>query len=124
MNRDIAASMLRSAGHDVACAATGLEAVTAAASDDYDVVLMDVRMPGMDGLEATGHIRALAGARGRVPIVALTAQAFSEQITECRAAGMDLHIPKPFTRDDLLRAVTRAAGMRQPAEALAAEITG
>jgi DNA-binding response OmpR family regulator len=78
---------------------------------------MDVRMPEMDGLEATRRIRALEGPRGRVPIVALTAQAFTEQVAECRKAGMDDHLPKPFDPDSLLTAVLRAAAHdRAPAE--------
>jgi HPt (histidine-containing phosphotransfer) domain-containing protein len=75
---------------------------------DFDVVLMDVRMPGMDGLEATRRIRAIPGLRGHVPIVALTAQAFTEQIAACRTAGMDSHLSKPFDPETLLAAVTQA----------------
>jgi PAS domain S-box-containing protein len=109
MNRDIASSFLRVGGHRVTCVESGAEAVAAAATQDFDVVLMDVRMPEMDGLEATRLIRALAGPRGRVPIVALTAQAFTEQVAECRKAGMNGHLPKPFDPDSLLAAVLRAA---------------
>ena len=114
MNRDIAGSFLRVADHDVACAEGGAEAVEAAAASDFDVVLMDVRMPGVDGLEATRRIRALPGLRGQVPIVALTAQVFAEQMSECRKAGMDDHLAKPFAPDALVAAVTRAvaAGRR------------
>ena len=109
MNRDISGAFLRAAGHEVACAEGGAEAVEFAAASDFDVVLMDVHMPGMDGLEATRRIRALAGPRGRVPIVALTAQAFAEQVGECRKAGMDSHLAKPFTPDALRDAVAHAA---------------
>ena len=109
MNRDIASSFLEVAGHRVTCAEDGAEAVAAAASADYDVVLMDVRMPGMDGLEAARRIRACPGARGRVPIIALTAQAFAEQIEECRMAGMESHLAKPFTQETLIDAIDRAA---------------
>jgi signal transduction histidine kinase/CheY-like chemotaxis protein len=108
MNRDIASSFLRSAGHTVVCVDGGEEAVAAVAATDFDVVLMDVRMPGMDGLEATRRIRALQGPRGRVPIVALTAQAFTEQVAACRAAGMDSHLSKPFDPETLLAAVVQA----------------
>jgi CheY-like chemotaxis protein/HPt (histidine-containing phosphotransfer) domain-containing protein len=108
MNRDIAGSFLRAAGHQAICVEGGAEAVAAAASTDFDVVLMDVRMPEMDGLEATRRIRALEGARGRVPIVALTAQAFTDQIAECRKAGMDSHLAKPFDPETLLAAVVQA----------------
>jgi signal transduction histidine kinase len=109
MNRDIAGSFLRAAGLIVTCAEGGAEAVAAVLLTDFDVVLMDVRMPVIDGLEATRQIRAFAGPRGRVPIVALTAQAFAEQVAECGNAGMDGHLGKPFDPDTLLAAVVRAA---------------
>ena len=108
MNRDIACSFLRAAGHRVASAKGGEEAVAAVGAEDYDAVLMDVRMPGVDGLEATRRIRALAGSRGLVPVVALTAQAFAEQIEECRRAGMSGHLVKPFALDTLLSALETA----------------
>ena len=128
MNRDIASSFLRAAGHDVVCVEGGAEAVEAAASGDFDAVLMDVRMPDVDGLEATRRVRALPGARGRVPIVAVTAQAFAEQIRECRRAGMDEHLAKPFTQATLLAAVARAvrdeAAQAAPSEAAAVAPVG
>lgn len=109
MNRDIASSFLVTAGHDVTCAESGEEAIERARAEDYDVVLMDVRMPEMDGLEATRRIRMLDGPRGQVPVVALTAQAFAEQVEECRRAGMNSHLAKPFAQSALLDAVARAA---------------
>ena len=108
MNREIAAAFLRTAGHDVTCVDGGAEAVVAATASDFDVILMDVSMPGVDGLQATRRIRTIAGARGQVPIVALTAQAFTEQVQKCRAAGMDSHLSKPFTPAALLTSVSRA----------------
>jgi signal transduction histidine kinase/ActR/RegA family two-component response regulator len=108
MNLDIAASFLRVAGHSAICAQGGEEAVSAASVADFDVVLMDVRMPDVDGLEATRRIRRLAGTRGKVPIVALTAQAFADQVAVCRAAGMDEHLAKPFTLERLLETLLRA----------------
>jgi CheY-like chemotaxis protein/HPt (histidine-containing phosphotransfer) domain-containing protein len=123
MNRDIAGSFLRAAGHQATCVEGGAEAVAAVGITDFDVVLMDVRMPEMDGLEATRRIRALEGARGLVPIVALTARAFIEQVSECREAGMDSHVPKPFTPDTLLSAVLRAfAAGRSHGENLIADV--
>jgi len=107
MNREITASFISAAGHEAACAESGAQAVAAVAAKDFDVVLMDLRMPGMDGLAATRGIRALAGARGQVPVLALTAQAFNEQIDECRKAGMDGHLAKPFTQASLLAALER-----------------
>jgi light-regulated signal transduction histidine kinase (bacteriophytochrome)/CheY-like chemotaxis protein len=109
MNRDIASAFLTAGGHEVTCAETGEDAVAAASRADFDVVLMDVCMPGMDGLEATRRIRALGNSRAWVPIVALTAQVFAEQIEECRAAGMNSHLAKPFAYDTLLEAVAQAA---------------
>jgi len=117
MNRDIARSFVQAGGHEATVAEGGAEAVAAVASTDFDVVLMDVRMPQMDGLEATRHIRALRGSRGQVPIVALTAQAFTDQVEACRAAGMDSHLAKPFEMDTLLAAVARAVEARQPPDA-------
>ncbi len=111
MNRDIAGSFLRAGGHAVTYAEGGAEAVAAASITDFDVILMDVRMPGVDGLEATRRIRALEGERGRVPIVALTAQAFTDQIAACHEAGVDSHLGKPFGPEALLAAVMQAGSL-------------
>jgi len=114
MNRDIAASFLQTAGHQVICAESGPQAIAAAASTDFDVVLMDVRMPGMSGLEAAQCIRAIAGLRGTVPIVAMTAHAFVEQVNECHEAGMATHLAKPFEGKTLLATVVQAAAAQEP----------
>ncbi len=108
INRDIAAAFLTVAGHQPTCAEDGKEAVSLATAQDFDLILMDVRMPGIDGREATRRIRAIAGPRGQVPIVALTAQAFADEMAECRRAGMDEHLAKPFTQPALLAAMARA----------------
>jgi PAS domain S-box-containing protein len=105
MNRDITGSFLRTAGHAVDCVDDGAPAVAAAMNGHYDIILMDLRMPEMDGFEATRRIRALPGASGQVPIIALTAQAFAEQIDECWRAGMVGHLAKPFSQAALLAAV-------------------
>jgi CheY-like chemotaxis protein len=105
INRGIASSFLQRAGHEVVCVADGVAAVTAAALEDFDVIFMDVRMPGMNGLEATRQIRKLPGTRGKPRIVAVTAQAFAEQIALCREAGMDDHLAKPFKQAMLLAAL-------------------
>jgi CheY-like chemotaxis protein/HPt (histidine-containing phosphotransfer) domain-containing protein len=109
LNRSIASGFLSSAGHEVVCVDNGAAAVEAAAARDFDVILMDVRMPGMDGLEATRRIRALPTQRGRVPVVAVTAQVFAEQVALCRQAGMDGHVAKPFKQAVLLAAVESVA---------------
>ncbi|MFC7692580.1 response regulator [Paeniroseomonas aquatica] len=80
---------------------------------DFDLILMDLRMPRLDGIGATRWIRALPGPRGRVPIVALTAQAFAEQLEECRGAGMDGHLVKPFTMEGLLAAIAKGMAARR-----------
>jgi CheY-like chemotaxis protein len=108
IGRDVASAFLHAAGYNVTCVEGGAEAVAAVASADFQVVLMDVRMPEMDGLEATRRIRALDGPRSRVPIVAMTALNFGDQITACRNAGMDSHLAKPFDPDTLLAAVLHA----------------
>jgi CheY-like chemotaxis protein/HPt (histidine-containing phosphotransfer) domain-containing protein len=105
LNRNIASGFLSIAGHDVVCVDNGAAAVEAAATGDFDVILMDVRMPGMNGLEATRLIRALPAPRGQVRIVAVTAQAFAQQIEICRQAGMDGHVSKPFKLAVLLAAL-------------------
>ncbi len=112
INRDVAQAFLLAAGHEVSFAEDGMEAVAAVADSDFDVVLMDIRMPRMGGLEATRRIRGLEGPRGQVPVVALTASAFSDQVDECRSACMDGHLAKPFTMESLLAALARATGPR------------
>jgi CheY-like chemotaxis protein len=119
MNRDIAAYFLRSAGHKVICLDGGRAAVAAVEKTDFDVVLMDVRMPDMDGLEATRCIRALTGPRAQVPIVALTAYAFEEQALEFQKAGMNGHVAKPFDADTLVSAAVRASAARYNGNAFA-----
>jgi signal transduction histidine kinase/DNA-binding response OmpR family regulator len=120
MNCDIAAAFLRGAGHGVTCASSGAEAIALVGAQParaFDVVLMDVRMPGMDGLEAARRIRALGDGRGDVPIIALTALAFAENVQECHDTGMDGHLAKPFTPAGLQACVAKAAGLRRRMEA-------
>ena len=105
MNRDVIGAFLRTAGHDVTMAENGQDAVTAARGGDFDLILMDIRMPVMDGLEAAKCIRALPGRRGRVPIIALTAHAFPTEIAQCEDAGMNGHVAKPVDYRTLVRAI-------------------
>jgi CheY-like chemotaxis protein/anti-sigma regulatory factor (Ser/Thr protein kinase) len=90
-------------------ASTALGALAAASRDGqpFDLVLMDVMMPGMDGLEATRRIRAWPGVEATVPVIAVTASAFPEDVIACEAAGMNGHVPKPVERMALLRAIAR-----------------
>lgn len=112
VNQKVACALLRRQGHHVTLAADGFEAVRLARETVFDLVLMDMRMPGMDGLEATAEIRRLSGAMGRVPIVALTANVLKGDDARCLAAGMDDYLAKPL-RLDALRDVLRnvAAGV-------------
>ena len=124
VNREVAQASLRSAGHSVTAARDGSEAVRLAASQDFDVILMDVLMPVMGGLQATRQIRTLDGRRGQVPIVAMTANALDRHAEECRQAGMSEYLAKPFLRAELLAAVARAAARRSKMPSGAAPTTG
>ncbi len=92
-------------GAQALAVADGEAAVDAVSRQSFDVVLMDVQMPGMDGLEATRRIRALAGAAGRLPVVALTADITSERRLACLEAGMDAIAIKPILPKHLLAAI-------------------
>jgi signal transduction histidine kinase len=105
INRDIIGAFLDAAGHAVILAEGGQESVRLAAEQQFDLILMDVRMPEMDGFEATRRIRTLPASRGQVPILALTAYAFPDQVAQCLSAGMDGHLPKPVDYQTLINAV-------------------
>jgi hypothetical protein len=107
-NRLVATAALTKHGIKPDLAENGREAVAAARRTPYDVILMDVQMPEMDGLEATRLIRAQSGPGAKTPIIALTANAFRTDIEACRAAGMDAHIGKPFRPEDLIVALADA----------------
>ncbi len=112
LNLELATEMLRSLGLTVRTAVNGLDAVAEHRKRPAAVVLMDVQMPGLDGLEATMQIRALEAelGRSRVPVIALTANARVEDRDQCRAAGMDDFVAKPFTRGEVAAAVRRWLG--------------
>jgi len=105
LNRDVAASFLRRAGHFVAEAEDGEAAVCHVAAEDFDAVLMDMRMPHLDGMEATCRIRALPGPRARTPVIALTAQVTEDGGAALQAAGFQGVLLKPIDRKGLLAAI-------------------
>ena len=107
MNRMIVGGYLKLAGHTVCFAPNGAEAVEAVRASDFDLVLMDMEMPVMDGIAATKSIRALGDPVGDIPIIALTANAMAEEVARCRAAGMNDHLSKPIDRAKLLTAIQR-----------------
>jgi two-component system, sensor histidine kinase len=110
VNRQVLHALLTRQGHDVTLRENGQLAVEAAAQADFDVVLMDLHMPLMDGLAATRAIRALPAPRGGVPIVALTADAFDETRERAAVAGMDDFLAKPVQPSDLHHSLARLFG--------------
>ena len=114
VNQMIAAKILERRGHEVRTAADGYEALQLLRHETFDVVLMDIEMPRMDGLQATSAIRA-AEARygGHVPIIAMTAYAMKEDRERCLAAGADGYIAKPVRAAELIAAVEQAARQKQ-----------
>ena len=110
VNQKFAVRAINKAGHSVSIANNGREAVDAWAAEQYDVVLMDVQMPEMDGLEATTKIRELEQARAsgsRTPIIAMTANAMKGDKERCLAAGMDGYVSKPVKRQTLFAEIAR-----------------
>ena len=107
VNQRFMAVLLRKAGHSATMVENGHEAVAAVRDGDYDVVLMDVQMPELDGIEATRQIRALPSPRNRIPIIALTAYAMKGAREEYLAAGMDDFVAKPFETALLLDKLAR-----------------
>ncbi|MFI5214404.1 MAG: response regulator, partial [Gemmatimonadales bacterium] len=118
VNQEVAATMLRKRGHRVDVVANGAEAVDRVGRTRYDVVLMDIQMPEMDGLDATRAIRALPACHD-LPIVALTAQALPEERERCLGCGMSAYLAKPFKAWELF-AAAEGWGSRTAAPAPAA----
>ena len=111
-NQKLAVGLLRRHEHTIDIAGNGREAVAKAAAETYDIILMDVQMPEMDGLTATRTIRTAQQTSGdRVPIVAMTAHAMKGDRDLCLAAGMDAYVSKPIRPDELYAAI---AGLVEP----------
>jgi CheY-like chemotaxis protein len=118
INQEIAIDLLAELGVGIDTANDGREAVAKAQSADYDLILMDMQMPHLDGLAATRQIRQLPGLR-QMPIVAMTANTYSDDKARCQEAGMDDFIAKPIKPDALLDTVRHwlQAGKRPPPQA-------
>jgi len=108
-NRIVGLKTLQALGAEADTADGGEAAIEAMKTVAYDLVLMDINMPGMDGMEATRRIRQLGGALAATPIVALTADAMSHHTAAYRAAGMNGFVPKPFSPSELLAEIMRLA---------------
>ena len=110
-NQTLVAALLEQRGHHVSMVGNGRLAVERAAQQPFDVILMDVQMPEMGGLEATAAIRAAERqSGGHVPIVALTARAMTGDREQCLAAGMDAYVPKPIRSEELFAAIDAIVG--------------
>jgi signal transduction histidine kinase/ActR/RegA family two-component response regulator len=118
-NRLVVTKMLREFDVETRMVTDGLQAVQAAAENDYDLVLMDVRMPEMDGLAATRAIRSGGARFAALPIIALTANAFPDDVKQCRDSGMSDFLAKPLRKPAMVAAILRAIG-RADAPAAAA----
>ncbi len=108
VNQRLGQALLGKRGYQVSLAADGLEALAAFDRERFDLILMDMQMPNMDGLEATRRIRAreVAGER-RIPIIALTANAMQSDRDLCQAAGMDDFVAKPFRADEMFAVIEK-----------------
>jgi CheY-like chemotaxis protein len=107
VNQMVALSQLDRLGYNVDLAENGVEAVVAANAKRYDLILMDMHMPEMDGIEATRQIRSQPGPNADTPIVALTANVMQSDQDACRDAGMNDFLTKPFSREVLATCLER-----------------
>ncbi len=107
VNQKVAKRMLERLGHSVALANDGKEALSAFKTASFDLIMMDVQMPEMDGLEATRRIREWEAGKTRIPIIALTAHAMNSHREECLAAGMDSFLAKPILLESLKLQIER-----------------
>ena len=110
--REYIGAVLTDAGHEVVLVRNGIEAIAAIETGNFDLVLMDVQMPEMDGIAATRRIREMGDRVHGIPIIALTAYAMQGDVERCRVAGANEHLAKPIDRKYLLRLVAKWSGSR------------
>lgn len=118
INKMIVLEMLEETGVDVDVAVNGAEALEQLQRQNYDLVLMDIQMPIMDGYETTQRIRAMGGRYQSIPIVAMTAHALEGDSNKSLEAGMDYHVSKPFEPDEFISLIVRFIEERGAAEAV------
>ncbi len=114
VNQKVIRAILGRAGHEVDIVGNGIEAVSAVIRGAYDLVLMDVQMPEMDGVTATLRIRDMDGPKSQIPIIALTANAMKGDEKRYRAAGMNDYVSKPIESEKLTSAIYRQTGVLAP----------
>ncbi|HLL11527.1 MAG TPA: response regulator, partial [Rubrivivax sp.] len=126
VNQIIVRAVLAGLGHTCDVVADGGEAIVKVQTSRYDIVLMDIQMPNVDGIAAARRIRALDGAVSRIPIVALTANAMCEELEAYLAVGMDGHVAKPYEGSDLARVIAqvRASHRRWCRDRASQELAG
>jgi PAS domain S-box-containing protein len=122
VNQKVAIAMLAAGGHSVDVAANGLEAIEAVSTRPYDLVLMDIHMPEMDGIRATRRIREKGGERANIPIIALTANAMKGDREKYLAAGMNGYVSKPIDPAELRDAIARLCGVEASTATAPAEM--
>lgn len=105
LNRDVAEAILTRSGYEVETANDGLQALSTVRTSAFDLILMDVQMPGVDGYEATRRIRDLGDGFVDLPIVAMTANVAADEVERCLARGMNGHVGKPVDRSRLIRMI-------------------
>ena len=107
VNQKVAVRFLQKYNFEVTVVSNGAEALEALSNDRYDLILMDVQMPIMDGLEAVQHLRKReATTGGHIPVIAMTAHAMQGDRERCLAVGMDGYVSKPFKAHELLAEIT------------------